>query len=147
MATGDLLYEESGKQTGIRVLENATFEPIAEISGLGSLKFGGIAINTVWTIRVRLADEVISYVKGNGIMYAENNEVASYIIEGITKPNSSGGSSSRGSSRIMNIRDISASGDPKNKDRKLASLDNKTLVYELEQDEGGNYSLKAWEWK
>jgi hypothetical protein len=44
----------------------------------------------------RLADNGISYVKDNGIMYGENNEVASYVIEGIIRPNSPGGSSSRG---------------------------------------------------
>ncbi|HEY7573351.1 MAG TPA: hypothetical protein VH796_18485 [Nitrososphaeraceae archaeon] len=101
MAIGELLYEESGKQTGIRVLESLNSLPIAEISGLGSLKFEGVAINTVWTMHVRLADEGISFVKENGIMYGENTEVASYIIEGITRPNKSGGSSSRGTSKIL----------------------------------------------
>jgi hypothetical protein len=42
MAIGELLYEEKGKQTGIRVLESVISVPVAEISGLGSLKFEGI---------------------------------------------------------------------------------------------------------
>jgi hypothetical protein len=53
---------------------------------------------------IRLGDDGISYVKGNGINDGENNEVTSYVIQGMTRPNSSGGSSSRGSSRIVTIR-------------------------------------------
>lgn len=146
MAIGELLYEESGKQTGIRVLESPNSLPVAEISGLGSLKFEGIAINTVWTMHVRLADEGISFVKGNGIMYGENSEVASYIIEGITRLSKSGGSSSRGTSKILTTGQGSVNNGPKSNDKKLALLTNKILVYELDQDEGGDYSLKTWEW-
>ena len=58
--------------------------------GIGSLKFEGIAINTVWTMCIRLGDDGISYVKGNGIKDGENNEVTSYVIQGMTRPNSSG---------------------------------------------------------
>jgi hypothetical protein len=147
MAIGELLYEEKGKQTGIRVLESVMSVPVAEISGLGSLKFEGIGINTVWTMRVRLADDGISFVKGHGIMYGENSEVASYVIEGITKPNNSGGSSSRGSFKMTTTIEALINGTSKTNDKKLVLLTNKILVYELEQDEGGDYSLKTWEWK
>ena len=41
MALGELVFEENGKQTGISVVDNNIPEP--EISGLGSLKFEGIA--------------------------------------------------------------------------------------------------------
>lgn len=116
-------------------------------SGFGSLKFEGIAINTVWTVLVRLADEGISFVKGNGIMYGENSEVASYMLEGITKPNKSGGSSSRGSSKILTTGEGSVNGISKSNDKKLALLTNKILVYEWDPDEGGDYTLKTWEWK
>ncbi|MFZ0329068.1 MAG: hypothetical protein WBP64_14640 [Nitrososphaeraceae archaeon] len=43
MALGELVFEENGKQAGISVVDNNIPEPIAEISGLGSLKFEGIA--------------------------------------------------------------------------------------------------------
>jgi hypothetical protein len=124
MVIGELLYEENGKQTGVRVLDSVTSEPIAEISGLGSLKFEGIAINVVWTMCVRLADDGISYVEGNGIMYGENNEVA-YVIEGLTRPNNSGGSSYRGSSRMVTIRETLATSNSKTNDKKLTLLNNK----------------------
>ena len=39
--------------------------------------------------------------QGRGIMSAENNEVATYSINGIAKPNSSGGGSS--SQRGINV--------------------------------------------
>jgi hypothetical protein len=32
-------------------------------------------------------------------------------------------------------------------DGKVSSLDDKVAVYELEQDNEGNYTAKFWEWK
>jgi hypothetical protein len=52
MAIGELLYEENGNQTGIRLRDSVTPEPRVEISGQCSLKIEGNAINTVWTICV-----------------------------------------------------------------------------------------------
>ncbi len=117
MPIGELLYEKKGKQTGIRVLESVMAVPVAEISGLGSLKIEGIGINTVWTMRVRLADDGISFVKGNGIMYGENSEVASYVIKGITKPNNSGGSGSRGSFKVTTTREALINGTSKTNEK------------------------------
>jgi hypothetical protein len=75
-------------------------------------------------------------------MYAENNEVATYSINGIGKPKSSGSSSSsRGVSMFhSNLSSSSSNG-------KLSSLNDIVTVYELEQDNEGNYTAKAWEWK
>jgi hypothetical protein len=79
-------------------------------------------------MHVRLADERISFVKGNGIMYGENNEVASYIIEGITRPNKSGGSRSRGTSKILTTDQGSGDDFSKSNDKKLALLADKISI-------------------
>jgi hypothetical protein len=95
MALGNLLYEENGKQLNARTAD--LLEPTAEISGMGSMKYGDVGINTHWTVSVKLGKNGVSYAQGRGIISAENNEVGTYSINGIAKPNSSGsGSSSRG---------------------------------------------------
>lgn len=106
---------------------------------MGSMKYQDININTHWTISVKLPGQNgISYAQGRGIMNAENNEVATYSINGIAKPNSSSvGSSSRG---VSMFRTTSNGG-------KLSVLNDLIAVYELEQDNEGNYTAKIWEWK
>jgi hypothetical protein len=136
MALGNLLYEEKGKQLNARTVD--LVEPTAEISGMGGMKYENINIITHWTISVKLGQNGVSHAQGRGIMSAENNEVGTYSINGIGKPNSSGsGSSSRGTSMF---KTISNGG-------KLSSLNDLVAVYELEQDNDGNYTAKVWEWK
>jgi hypothetical protein len=140
MALGDLLFEEKGKQLSARTVDS--IEPTAEISGMGSLRYKDENISTHWTISVKIGQNGVSHAQGRGIMYAENNEVATYSINGIGKPKSSGGgSSSRGVSMFhSNLSSSSSNG-------KLSSLNDIVTVYELEQDNEGNYTAKAWEWK
>ena len=137
MALGNLLYEEKGKQLSARTVD--LVEPTAEISGMGNMKYQDVNINTHWTISVRLGQNGTSYAQGRGIMSAENNEVATYSINGIAKPNSSGGGSS---SRVVSMfKTTSHTGG------KLSQLNDLVSVYELEQDNDGNYTAKVWEWK
>jgi hypothetical protein len=46
MALGNLLYEEKGKQLSARTVD--LVEPTAEISGMGSMKYENVNINTHW---------------------------------------------------------------------------------------------------
>jgi hypothetical protein len=106
---------------------------------MGTMKYQDVNINTHWTISVRLGQNGVSYAQGRGIINAENNEVTTNSINGIAKPNSSGGgSSSRG---VSMFRTSSHNGG------KLSQLNDLVAVYELEQDNDGNYTSKMWEWK
>ena len=136
MALGNLIYEEKGKQLSARTVD--LVDPTAEISRIGDMKYQVVNINTHWTISVKLGQNGVSYAQGRGIMSAENNEVATYSINGIAKPNNSGtSSSSRG---VSMFRTTSNGG-------KLFPLNDLVAVYELEQDNEGNYTEKIWEWK
>jgi hypothetical protein len=139
MALGDFLFEEKGKQICSRTIDS--IEPTAEISGMGNMKYKDENISTHWTISVKLGQNGVSYAQGRGIMYAENNEVATYSINGIGKANNSGGASS--SSRGVSMFHTNASSINK----KLSALNDMVTVYELEQDNDGNYIAKVWEWK
>jgi hypothetical protein len=141
MALGDLLFEEKGKQISSRTVDS--IEPTAEISGMGNTKYKDQNISTHWTISVKLGQNGVSYAQGRGIMYAENNEVATYSINGIGKANNSGGGGSSSSSRGVSMFHTNASSI----NEKLSALNDMVTVYELEQDNDGNYIAKVWEWK
>lgn len=76
MALGNLLYEEKGKQLSARTVD--LIEPTAEISGMGTMKYQDVNINTHWTLSVKLGQNGVSYAQGRGIINAGNNEVATY---------------------------------------------------------------------
>lgn len=135
MALGDLLFEEKGKQISSRTVDSV--EPTAEISGMGNTKYKDENISTHWTISVKLGQNGVSYAQGRGIMYAQNNEVATYSINGIGKANNSGGASS--SSRGISMFHTNASSINK----KLSALNDMVTVYELEQDNDGTILRKS----
>ena len=136
MALGELLYEERGKQTSAETIMDAE-EPLTEVSGIGNMKLKDVNVTTNWTLLVTFGNNGIGYSQGKGSMYLDNKEVASYTTSSITKPNSPDVASSRG---IMRIHCSSHDG-------KISSLDGIAAVYELEQDNEGNYTAKFWEWK
>ena len=138
MALGELLYEERGKQTSAETIMDAE-EPLTEVNGIGNMKLKDVDVTTNWTLLVTFGNNGIGYSQGKGSMNLDNKEVASYTTSCITKPNSPDVASSRG---MMRIR-CSSNDNPK-----ISSLlDGMAAVYELEQDNDGNYSAKFWEWK
>ncbi len=139
MALGELLYEERGKQTSARTIMQDE-QLLTEVTGTGNMKLKDIDVTTNWTLQVTFENNGIGYSQGKGSMYLDNKEVASYTMNSITKPNSPDIASSRGISRI---RCSSSYDNPE-----ISSLlDGTALVYELEQDNDGNYTAKFWEWR
>ena len=139
MALGELLYEERGKQISARTIIEAE-QPLTEVTGTGNMKLKDIDVTTNWTLQVTFGNNGIGYSQGNGSMYLDNKEIASYTISSITKPNSPEKASSRG---ISKIRCSSSYDNPE-----ISSLlDGTAAVYELEQDNDGNYTAKFWEWR
>ena len=117
-----------------------SIEPTAEISGMGNFTYKDVNVTTHWTTLVTLKNYGKSYSKGKGIMYADNNEVATYAINGISKQNSqTGGSTTRGMSMVSTGSDSNGG--------KLSLLNDTIAVYEFDQDHEGNYTAKIWEWK
>jgi hypothetical protein len=138
MALGRLLYEERGKETSARVITDAE-EPQTEVTGSGNVILNGTDVTTIWTRLVTFRNNGIGYSQGKGWVYLDNKVVASYTMSSVIKPNSPDVASSRGVSSIR----CSSYDYPK-----ISSLlDGMAAVYELEQDNDGNYSAKFWEWK
>jgi hypothetical protein len=138
MALGRLLYEERGRQTEARVITDAK-EPRTEVTGGGNAKLDDKDATTLWTRLITFGNNGIGYSQGKGWVYLYDREVASYTMNSVIKPNSPDVASSRGVSSIR----CSSYDYPK-----ISSLlDGMAAVYELEQDNDGNYSAKYWEWK
>lgn len=98
MALGDSLFQENGKLLSSKILLESV-EPTAEISGMGNFKYKDVNVTTHWTTQVSIKSNGKSYSKGKGIMYADNNEIATYTINGISRQNAqTGGASIRGTS-------------------------------------------------
>ncbi|HZA68890.1 MAG TPA: hypothetical protein VE548_04260 [Nitrososphaeraceae archaeon] len=138
MALGRLLFEEKGKQTSARIVTDAE-EPLTEEVGNGNVKLNGTDVSTIWTRLVTFGNNGIGYCQGKGWVYLDNKVVASYTMSSVIKSNRPDVASSRGISRIR----CSSYDYPK-----ISSLiDGMAAVYELDQDNDGNYSAKYWEWK
>jgi hypothetical protein len=138
MALGKLLFEEKGKQTEARVIADKE-EPRTEVIGSGTMKLSGSDTTTIWTRVVAFGNNGIGYSQGNGWIYLDNRVIATYTVSSVVKPNGPDVASSRGVSSIR----CSSYDNPK-----ISSvIDGVAAVYELEQDNDGNYSAKYWEWK
>jgi hypothetical protein len=138
MALGKLLFEEKGKQTEARVIADKE-EPRTEVIGSGTMKLSGSDTTTIWTRVVTFGNNGIGYSQGNGWIYLDNRVIATYTVSSVVKPNGPDVASSRGVSSIR----CSSYDNPK-----ISSvIDGVAAVYELEQDNDGNYSAKYWEWK
>jgi hypothetical protein len=138
MALGKLLFEESGKQTEARVIADKE-EPQTEVTGSGNMKLNGADFTTLWIRVVTFGDNGIGYSQGNGWIYLDDRIIATYTMSSVVKPNGPDVASSRGVSSIRS----SSYDNPK-----ISSvIDGVAAVYELVQDNDGNYSAKYWEWK
>jgi hypothetical protein len=71
MALGELLYEETGKQTSARAIIE-TEDPTAEVTGIGSMKLKDVNFMTQWTTLVRIRNNGMSHTEGKGSIYKDN---------------------------------------------------------------------------
>ena len=130
---GNLIYEETGKITGTRVLNAEENKIENSVTGEGKCKdIDTIGIGTYWSISV---DKNVVYGEGQGIITAkESGETATIRGYGIGRFSDSGKMTMRGTNFYK------SSGQ-------LSHLNNTIGPFEFEVDESGNYQLKVWEWK
>jgi hypothetical protein len=134
MVLGRLLYEGTGKQVTLRVLDaNGSVE--ASGNDTGKFKDAGLNCTDFWTVRVKLEFDGTDIGEGNGMMFVEDGEIVFWTTSFTGRTTTSGGRSVRGS---VNFQTGSTG--------TLSSLDDKVGVIELEFDANFNYSFKIWEW-
>jgi hypothetical protein len=141
MVLGELIEEESGKITGQRVV--SVEGPKIESSFTMNGKCGGqdeTDIGTYWAVMREVAEAGVVYeAEAQGVITTKDGQgMATYTVQGIGRFTSPGKIRFHGS---VFYRTTPTSGG------KLSSLNNKVGVFEYEEDEQGNCSVKVWEWK
>ena len=141
MVLGELIEQESGKITGRRVLD--VEGPKTESSFTMNGKWVGqdvTDIGTYWGVmREGTEAQRVVYGEAQGVATTKDGQgMATYKVQGIGRFTSPGKIRFHGS---VFYRTTPTSGG------KLSSLNNKVGVFEYEEDEQGNCSVKVWEWK
>jgi hypothetical protein len=141
MVLGELIEEESGKITGRRVID--VEGPKTESSFTMNGKWVGqdvTDIGTYWGVMREGTDaQGVVYGEAQGLATTKDGQgMATYKVQGIGRFTSPGKIRFHGS---VFYRTTPTSGG------KLSSLNNTVGVFEYEEDEQGNCSVKVWEWK
>ncbi|MFQ5930028.1 MAG: hypothetical protein ACE5MK_10030 [Acidobacteriota bacterium] len=133
---GELLYEEQGKTTGIRVLSSDSDGPKIEVSIQTSGKILGIEETSLWTYWSLVRPGGTLYGEGKGVMTTKDGDVVNCVGQAVGKPTGSGSAASwRGAVYFHTSSE------------RLSKLNGIAGVFEYEVDENGNTDAKVWEWK
>ena len=133
---GDILYEETGQTSGIRVLSSEAGETEVEISLQTQGTIRGVAEHSLWTYRSKTRADGTICGTGTGFMTTSEGDVIHLIGHGAAKSAAPDGSISyRGSVLCQTTSE------------KFASLNGAVGVFEYDVAGDGSTSAKVWEWK
>ena len=134
---GELIEEESGKITGKRILD--VEGPKLESSFTMNGKWVGQDVTDIGTYWGVMRDQGVVYGEAQGMATTKDGQgMATYTVRGIGRFPSPGKIRFHGS---VFYRTNPTSGG------KLSSLNNVVGVFEYNEDEQGNCSVKVREWK
>ncbi len=136
MALGNLICEETGKVTGIRVLSSDASGTKLEVNLQTSGTIRGVGENTLWSYTQLTRPDGSIYGQGQGVMTTQEGDVIHLIGHGSGQTPPAGGSINY---RVM-VHYHSASA-------KYADLNSIGGVGEYDIDAEGNTTNKFWEWK
>ena len=135
MALGDLVLDETGTITGIRVLSNDASGSKLEISLRTTGTVRGVAESTLWTYWQLVRPDGSMYGQGEGVMTTQDGDVIQLTGHG------SGQSPAPGEvtkfRTMLHAHTASA---------KYADLNSIGLVGNYEVAADGNATNKCWEW-
>jgi hypothetical protein len=135
---GELICEEHGKVTGLRVLPHEGAGPKVEVSFQATGTMLGVDesdMGTYWTI-VRQHGNGVMYGQGDGVLMTQGGEMVTWTGSGVGRFTGQGaGVSFRG---VVYYQTASEG---------LSRLNGFAGVYEYETDGAGSVSLRVWEWK
>jgi hypothetical protein len=138
---GELIEEESGKITGKRVVdvEGPKIESSFTMNGRW-VRQDVTDIGTYWGVmREGTETQGVVYGEAQGVATTKDGQgMATYTVQGIGRFTSPGKIRFHGS---VFYRTNPTSGG------KLSSLNNVVGVFEYQEEEQGNCSVKVWEWK
>lgn len=133
---GELIGEDQGKITGIRVLPCEGHNPKVEVSMQASGRLLGVECSELGTYESTLTDAGVFRGSGQGVVMTQDGETVYWTGEGVGKPGGKGLAASwRGAIYY------------RTNSQRLAKLNSVVAVFEHEVDEAGNLKSKIFEWK
>lgn len=133
---GEMVAEDQGKVTGIRVLPAEGQDPQVEVSFQASGRIFGVDYTEMATYQSALTPAGYMRGKGQGILTTKDGELVTWTGEGVGKPKGKGSAASwRGSIYYQTSS------------QRLAKLNGICAVFEHEVDETGNAKSQVYEWK
>lgn len=133
---GEMIAEDKGKITGIRVLPSEGPNPECEVSFQATGRMFGIDITDIGTYQSHVEDGGVMHGKGQGMLMTTDGEAIAWTGEGVGKPGGKGMAASWRGSLYYHTAS-----------QKLAKLNGLCAVFEHEVDEAGNLTTKIFEWK
>ena len=135
MALGQLVLEDSGQITGIRVLSTDASGTTLELNLQLSGTIRGVGENTLWTYTMLQRPDGSLYGQGNGVLTTVNGDVIHLIGSGSGKANPGG------TVRFCTML------HPHGATGQNADLNAIGLAGEYEVAADGTATNKCWEWK
>ena len=135
MALGELVLEDSGQITGIRVLSTDASGTTLELNLQLNGTIRGVGENTLWTYTMLQRPDGSLYGQGNGVLTTVNGDVIHLIGSGSGKANPGG------TVRFCTML------HPHGATGQNADLNAIGLAGEYEVAADGTATNKCWEWK
>lgn len=132
---GDLIGEERGQRTGIRVVSVDGGHPHVEVSFQMTGTLLGEAVEELGTYDSVMEADGGLFGDGQGCSMTQDGDIVTWRGTGVGRPDGSGGFSYRGA---LFWETASA---------KFSGLNGTVGVFEYEEDKDGNATAKVWEWK
>ncbi|MFF5971275.1 hypothetical protein ACFY7C_07070 [Streptomyces sp. NPDC012769] len=132
---GDLISEEQGQNTGIRVVSVEGGQPHLEASFQATGTLLGEAVTDLGTYDSVMQPDGTLYGDGQGCTMTQDGEFVTWHGSGVGRMTESGGVSYRGS-----IFWETAS-------ERFAQLNGTAGTFEYEEDKDGRNTAKVWAWK
>ena len=136
MALGDLVLEETGQVTGIRVLSTDASGTKLEVSLQTTGTIRGVAESTLWTYTQLIRPDGSILGGGQGVMTTEDGDVISLVGNGSGQAAPPGGA--------IELRVFL---HPYSTSSKYSDLNSIGLVGEYDVAADGSAASKFWEWK
>ena len=136
MALGNLVLDETGQVTGLRVLSVDASGAKVEVSLQATGTIRGVAETTIWTYNTLTRPDGSIYGWGEGIMTTQDGDVITLIGHGSGKTPPPGGTT--------NFRTML---HPHSASAKYADLNGTALAGEYDVAPDGSAVNKCWEWK
>ncbi len=132
---GEIIYEETGKTTGTRVLSVENGATKVEVSVQTEGKVRGVGYNGLLTYWAETRADGSIYGEGIGSMTTKDGDVIPLRGSGAGKAAADGSVTYRGAVFFHTSAE------------KYADLNTIAGVFEFDADADGNTAAKAWEWK